>query len=249
MVPPANPSVVPPSESIFESTVTATTNQQAPPVVGYEGSIAGGGGTLPAAFLGDGDLFNLLTDPHMGWLPSSWGLTTTVASNHQPTKHPSKHKRPRTMASPPGGGRRQTRAMAAAKAAAVASRTVIEVDDDDDDGSGGVAARGERRSPEMSPAASYLQTLGPMRMDFVSGDGGGSGELKFHSFNAMPTPHRGGTNMSKLRKEILEYMLNLPVAKQGSIFVRVGESRVDMVRALITGEYSAGSIGHRGCAH
>jgi hypothetical protein len=125
--------------------------------------------------------------------------------------------------------------------------------EDDNDGEDVVCTRGEKgigssRISEDALAASYLQSLGPMRIDFVSGNPnsktdrttttGGGGGLPFHSFLTTPASIKLRKDARTLRKELIEYMLNLPITKHGSIFVRVEESRLDLIRAMITGEYT-----------
>lgn len=116
-------------------------------------------------------------------------------------------------------------AVAAAAAPVAQSADAIDVDSD----AAGCVARNQ--SPQEAHRASYFQALGPMRMEFISGGG-----LKFHAFQSEKATAGGRKNSSKLQREYLEYALNLPVTSQASIFVRVGEARLDLVRALITGE-------------
>jgi ubiquitin-protein ligase len=81
--------------------------------------------------------------------------------------------------------------------------------------------------PESAdPTALYRQALGPVRMDFVS-------TLGSHSFSN--SQQRLSKTMPDLYKELLEYKLNLPVDLSSCVVVRVCESRLDLLRVLITG--------------
>lgn len=81
--------------------------------------------------------------------------------------------------------------------------------------------------PSNDPSAVYRRMLGPLRFEFMD-------TLKHHSFLAQskPMPHQ---EMPKIYKELLEYRLNLPSEVSGSIFVRALESKMNILRALITG--------------
>lgn len=82
---------------------------------------------------------------------------------------------------------------------------------------------------KRSPVDEYRQALGPMRFDFVD-------NLAHHSFEK--NEQNGQLKTNKVYKELLEYKLNLPLELSSSIFVRAVESRLDIIRALITGELS-----------
>lgn len=75
--------------------------------------------------------------------------------------------------------------------------------------------------------ASYKQALGPIRMAVIP-----AYEGQAHAFGKSPV---GTLIKRKFRKELMEYQLNLPINVCSSIFVRTTESRLDLVRALITG--------------
>jgi ubiquitin-protein ligase len=105
------------------------------------------------------------------------------------------------------------------------------------DMTGSSAAASLKQTPEEKRLAEYKQILGPVRMEFVS-DENGDAFLKTHSFNADDSSGEKSMGQIKTRKwhsELVQYAINLPVTPQGSIFVRVHESRLDLVRALITG--------------
>lgn len=85
--------------------------------------------------------------------------------------------------------------------------------------------------PEESDTA-YLRALGPVRMDFVAEWKGGAAGGSDHAYAAANAPAR---KMRCLYRELLEYQLNLPVAAASSVFVRAQESRLDLLRVLITG--------------
>ncbi|GKY90352.1 hypothetical protein MPSEU_000009200 [Mayamaea pseudoterrestris] len=80
----------------------------------------------------------------------------------------------------------------------------------------------------IDPSASYRRILGPLRFDYID-------SFRHHSFvNEKQSPNMQKL-MPKLYKELLEYRLNLPSEVTGSIFVRACESRMDIIRAVITG--------------
>ena len=80
------------------------------------------------------------------------------------------------------------------------------------------------------PSSLYRRLLGPLRFDFID-------SFRHHNFlNEKQAPSMQKL-MPKLYKELLEYRLNLPSEVSGSIFVRALESRMDIIRALVTGEY------------
>jgi hypothetical protein len=91
--------------------------------------------------------------------------------------------------------------------------------------------------------AAYKQNLGPHRMEFLS-DTDGEEFLKSHTFaktinnndKYKKTSRVQLIKIRKLHRELVQYALDLPATPQGSIFVRVDESRLDLVRALITGK-------------
>jgi hypothetical protein len=75
------------------------------------------------------------------------------------------------------------------------------------------------------PAQLYLRVLGPLRFDFCH-------RMTQHTFlSVQPVARR-----NNLSRELLEYKLNLPIYISSSIFVRAMESRMDLLRALITGK-------------
>jgi hypothetical protein len=79
------------------------------------------------------------------------------------------------------------------------------------------------------PSVLYRRILGPLRFDFID-------SFRHHNFlNEKQHPSMQKL-MPRLYKELLEYRLNLPSEVSGSIFVRTLESRMDIIRALITGE-------------
>lgn len=96
------------------------------------------------------------------------------------------------------------------------------------------------QTAEEQQIALYKQKLGPLRVEFVCGDDGDA-FLKTHSFgNQLGGAHTSRVQMSKIRSlhsELVQYSFNLPALPQGSIFVRANESRLDLVRVLMTGEY------------
>ena len=77
----------------------------------------------------------------------------------------------------------------------------------------------------------YRQALGPVRMEFLSGDWPGKAP---HAF-AKERSQASSSNRRTLAHELLEYQLNLPVHWSSSIFCRVVEARSDLLRVLITG--------------
>jgi hypothetical protein len=83
---------------------------------------------------------------------------------------------------------------------------------------------------EEDPSTRYRQVLGPLRMKFVE------------SFSSMRHVNESGVPIGKLDvnalyKELLEFQINLPVEFSSAIFVRSVESRLDLVRAMITGTF------------
>ncbi|GAX26089.1 baculoviral IAP repeat-containing protein 6 [Fistulifera solaris] len=80
---------------------------------------------------------------------------------------------------------------------------------------------------EQDEETLYKQSLGPIRMEFVSDF---NPKHKFAGTLRNPT-----MKTTKLYQELLEYQLSLPVHAQSSIFVRVQESRLDLLRVAITG--------------
>jgi hypothetical protein len=80
------------------------------------------------------------------------------------------------------------------------------------------------------PTAVYRGKLGPVRFEFVDSFVGQHAFVKQKQNPSLKT--------HKLYKELLEYQLNLPIELSSSIFVRVCESRLDLIRAMITGTYS-----------
>ena len=77
----------------------------------------------------------------------------------------------------------------------------------------------------------YRQALGPVRMEFLSGDWPGKAP---HAF-AKERSQSSSSNRRALAHELVEYQLNLPVHWSSSIFCRVVEARSDLLRVLITG--------------
>jgi len=86
------------------------------------------------------------------------------------------------------------------------------------------------------PTAAYRQALGPLRMDFVD-------SFKAHAYQKQKQHPALKTN--NLYRELLEYKLNLPIELSSSIFVRVLESRLDLIRAMITGTFAHHERNHR----
>ncbi|KAL7570679.1 hypothetical protein ACA910_014950 [Epithemia clementina (nom. ined.)] len=114
-----------------------------------------------------------------------------------------------------------------------------------------------RRKNGQSPSSSsssedatflYRQVLGPIRMEFIT-----QFQYPQHAFRHLApqqyhsASHNNYTNNSnnnnkkqtprsrKLQRELIEYQLNLPIELSSSIFCRALESRMDLIRALITG--------------
>jgi hypothetical protein len=123
---------------------------------------------------------------------------------------------------------------AAAAAAVMGSAEAIDIDQ---------IVEGNIQQQASDPALRYLQVLGPLRMDFVEAftttkhtfwdDATKSTSTKKSAQSSTQSAPKIKTN--DLYKELLEYKLNLPMALSSSIFVRVMESRLDLVRCLITG--------------
>ncbi|KAL3931593.1 MAG: hypothetical protein SGARI_004169 [Bacillariaceae sp.] len=84
---------------------------------------------------------------------------------------------------------------------------------------------------QLTPEEKYKSELGPLRMEFVSEDG----FLKSHAMGTVTDTSMEQMKTRKWHREVVEYRLNLPITPSGSIFVRVHESRLDLVRAMITG--------------
>jgi ubiquitin-protein ligase len=80
---------------------------------------------------------------------------------------------------------------------------------------------------EDDPSETYKRALGPIRMDFVSDF------YPPHAFVGQTQNQNLPTQ--KIFQELLEYKLNLPIQPSSSIFVRAMESRLDLLRVLITG--------------
>jgi hypothetical protein len=87
---------------------------------------------------------------------------------------------------------------------------------------------------QQDPSVKYRQELGPIRFDFVDSF---TGRHAYFRPNQTQQAAAGTLQTQKLYKELLEYKLNLPIELSSSIFVRVCESRMDLIRALITGTY------------
>jgi hypothetical protein len=85
---------------------------------------------------------------------------------------------------------------------------------------------------QQYPSVKYRQELGPIRFDFVDSF---KGQHAYFRQAQGQQPATGTLQTNKLYKELLEYKLNLPIELSSSIFVRVCESRMDLIRALITG--------------
>ncbi|KAG7360473.1 ubiquitin-conjugating enzyme [Nitzschia inconspicua] len=94
------------------------------------------------------------------------------------------------------------------------------------------------QTPIERQFAAYKQHLGPLRMEFLSGTDGDE-FLKTHAFSHMSSPKNSSkvqtSKIRQLHRELVQYALDLPATPQGSIFVRANESRLDLVRVLITG--------------
>ena len=78
-------------------------------------------------------------------------------------------------------------------------------------------------------AGTYRQAVGPLRFDFCS-------ILGHHTYARAKTQK---LKMNTLFQELVEYKLNLPVDLSSAIFVRVLESRLDLIRAVITGTFKS----------
>jgi hypothetical protein len=94
---------------------------------------------------------------------------------------------------------------------------------------------------EEQRCVAYKETLGPLRMVFLSGTDG-KALLKSHSFrntaidnSSKNTGRVHTTKIRNLHRELVQYAFDLPAMPQGSIFVRADESRIHMLRVLITG--------------
>ncbi|KAL3921596.1 MAG: hypothetical protein SGILL_002668 [Bacillariaceae sp.] len=104
------------------------------------------------------------------------------------------------------------------------------------DMTGDVSVASLKQTPEEKLLAEYKQTLGPLRMEFVS-EQNADAFLKTHTYS---TKNGSGTSMGQIKtrkwhRELVQYAINLPITPQGSVFVRVHESRLDLVRTMITG--------------
>lgn len=77
----------------------------------------------------------------------------------------------------------------------------------------------------LTPDESYRRALGPQRMEFVA-----DFSCK-HAFQGNASPARLPRTLTS---ELLEYKLNLPIAAHSSIFVRVSESRMDLLRVRVS---------------
>lgn len=84
------------------------------------------------------------------------------------------------------------------------------------------------REEDLSEDDVYRQAVGPHRFSFISS------WTSAHQFAATKSSHR---IPKTLYNELLEFQLNLPIAKNSSIFIRVDESRLDLLRCLITGPF------------
>jgi ubiquitin-protein ligase len=82
-------------------------------------------------------------------------------------------------------------------------------------------------STTEDPSEAYKRALGPIRMDFVSDFYPPHAFVGQNQNQNLPT--------QKIFQELLEYKLNLPIQPSSSIFVRAMESRLDLLRVLITG--------------
>lgn len=98
----------------------------------------------------------------------------------------------------------------------------------DIDGDGGRGDKQGNSTPEEDRSSRYRQVLGPIRFDFVP-------KLSHHT-HAMSKP-RTTCTAAELYRELLEYQLNLPVEVNSAVFVRAVESRMDLLRVLITGAF------------
>jgi hypothetical protein len=108
------------------------------------------------------------------------------------------------------------------------------------------------QTSEERRCVTYKQTLGPLRMEFLSGTDG-EVFVKSHSFGTT-TRNSGSKStvrvqMSKIRtlhRELVQYAFDLPASPQGSIFVRADESHINLLRVLITGAYNwmTGGVDH-----
>ena len=84
----------------------------------------------------------------------------------------------------------------------------------------------DNNNKPQSPADTYKQALGPLRMDFCD---------SFHPAHAFEHEPKATRASHSIFNELLEYKLNLPIQPSSSIFVRALESRLDLLRILITG--------------
>lgn len=84
----------------------------------------------------------------------------------------------------------------------------------------------EENRGELSAEEKYRHAVGPTRMGFVS-----SWQPAHHFANSRPSARLPKT----LYAELLEYKLNLPISKNSSIFIRAQDSRMDLLRCMITG--------------
>jgi hypothetical protein len=151
--------------------------------------------------------------------PAAQYAKTMTASLSQHKR--SKRKRTGTLKDPPSA--------TVARAAACADAIEIDLGGDDCDSKKKAAAQ------QQDPSVTYRRELGPIRFDFVDSF---TGQHAF--FKKKPNKYNASSSLqtNKLYKELLEYKLNLPIELSSSIFVRVCESRMDLIRALITGTYN-----------
>lgn len=143
-----------------------------------------------------------------------------------------KRKSPRTMSSSSKNHQQDSRKKAptrgSAAAATISSSSSSSTPDAIEIDLGRTSAA-SASSMSQDPAAIYRSQLGPFRFDFVD-----SFQNKgAHSF--QKSKQAATLNTNKLYKELIEYQLNLPIELSSSIFVRVCESRLDLIRAMITG--------------
>jgi hypothetical protein len=141
-------------------------------------------------------------------------MTASLSQNNSQRNR----KRARCKDAPSGAG---------VAAAAAAGADAIEIDIG---GYNAVAA-----AQQQDPSVKYRQELGPIRFDFVDSF---KGQHAYARQAQGQQPAIGTLQTNKLYKELLEYKLNLPIELSSSIFVRVCESRMDLIRALITGKFT-----------
>lgn len=83
-----------------------------------------------------------------------------------------------------------------------------------------------KKREELSEEEKYRHAVGPTRMAFIET------WTSAHHFGSSTPSHRLPRT---LYNELLEFQLNLPISKNSSIFIRAQESRLDLLRCMITG--------------